>query len=139
MKESMWGYLIVVLGVIGIAVILIFQDVTTTNDQNFFLLREVTEAAMIDSIDLTHFRITGRVAIDQERFVEIFLRRFAESATFMRTYRIDFFDIVEEPPKVSIQIGSRSNVFTLTGETFDIINRMDAILESQHPLYGVPY
>lgn len=47
------------------------------------------------------------------------------------TYKIDIYDVNEEPPKVSIKVSS-SQTTTLTGEvmTFDISNKVDAILET---------
>ena len=39
MKESMWGYLIVSLGIIIIAVLFLIQRITTTNEQDYYLSR----------------------------------------------------------------------------------------------------
>ena len=70
------------------------------------------------------------IMIDREKFVENFVRRFAESATLSRTYRIRIYDINEMPPKVSLEVSS-SETTGATGEIleFDITNRLDAILE----------
>ena len=81
MKESMWGVLVVMLGIISIAFVIFFQNVTNTDEQNYILLKEITEAAMYDAVDLASYRTTGTVRIDREKFVENFLRRFAESVT----------------------------------------------------------
>lgn len=132
MKESFWGYFIIIIGIVGIAVVMLFQDVTTTNDQNYYLIKEITEAAMLDAVDQTYFvQTNGNVAINKEKFVENFIRRYAESAGFNKTYNIKIYDIVEEPPKVSLSVGSKSNVFSFTGEQFDIVNKIDAILETK--------
>lgn len=132
MKEAFWGYFIMIVGIVGLAIVLLFQDITTTNDQNYYLIKEITEAAMIDSIDITWYKKHEQLAIDKEKFVENFIRRYAESAGFNKTYNIQFYDINELPPKVSLSVGSKSNVFSFTGEQFDIINRLDAILESKN-------
>ncbi|MBE6153257.1 MAG: hypothetical protein E7166_03440 [Firmicutes bacterium] len=133
MKESFWGYLIIILGVLTLSVILLFNDVTNTNDQNYYLVKEVTEAAMIDAIDIAYYRQTGILAINKDKFAENFIRRYAESASAGKTYNIKIYDVVEQPPKVSLSVSSKSNVFNFTGtaETFDIINKIDAILESR--------
>lgn len=131
MKESFWGYLIIILGVFTLAVILLFNDVTNTNDQNYYLVKEVTEAAMIDAVDIAYYRQTGIIAINKEKFAENFIRRYAESASTGKTYDIKIYDIVEQPPKVSLSVSSKSNVFSFTGEQFDIINKIDGILETK--------
>ena len=133
MKESFWGYLIIILGVFTLAVILLFNDVTNTNDQNYYLVKEVTEAAMIDAVDVAYYRQNGILAINKEKFVENFVRRYAESASMGKTYDIKIYDIVEQPPKVSLTVSSKSNVFNVTGtaDQFDIINKIDAILEER--------
>lgn len=130
MSESFWGVFIVGLGVTAIAFIYIFQNITNTDEHNYNLLKETTEAAMIDAFDLASYRQDGTIRIDREKFVENFYRRFAENANLARTYYIAIYDVNEEPPKVSIEISSteKSNVTNEIIE-FDIVNRLDAILE----------
>lgn len=130
MKESFWGVLIITLGVLTIMLVFFFQSVTNTNEHNYNLLKETTEAAMVDAIDLAYYRQTGIVKIEQEKFVENFTRRFAQNATLANTYVIKIYDINETPPKVSVQVSSKEDT-TATGELieFDIVNRLDAILE----------
>ena len=130
MKESFWGYLIIILGVFTLAVILLFQDLTNTNDQNYYLVKEVTEAAMLDAIDVPYYQLTGEIAIDKEKFAENFIRRFSESASLNKTYDIKIHDIVELPPKVSVSVDAKSNIFTFTGDQFNISNKLDAIIET---------
>jgi len=132
MKESFWGYFIIMIGVFGIAIVLLFQDVTNTNDQNYYLIKEITEASMLDAVDKTYYaQNNGAVSINKEKFVENFIRRYAESAGLNKTYKIKIYDIVEMPPKVSLSVGSKSNVFSFTGDQFDIVNKIDAIIETE--------
>jgi len=130
MKESFWGIMILVFGVVSIIIVYFFQSMTNTDEHNYTLLKEATEGAMIDALDLAYYRKTGIVKIDQEKFVENFTRRFAESAQLSRTYVIKIYDINETPPKVSLQVSSSEDT-NVTGELleFDIVNRLDAILE----------
>lgn len=133
MKDSVWGYFVIVFGILAIAMIFIFQNITNTDQQNFTLLRETSEAAMYDAIDLASYQVDGTIRIDQEKFIENFLRRFAESASLSRTYKIEIYDINEEPPKVSIKLSSKesSKISDATVE-FDIVNKVDAIIESKY-------
>ena len=88
---------------------------------------------MWDAIDLGYYRYEGQVKINREKFVENFIRRFAENASLSRTYLIQIYDVNEVPPKVSIKVSSRE-----TGNInddvyrFDIINKLDAILETPY-------
>lgn len=130
MKETIWGYWIIMLGVFVTVIMMLISNVTTQNTQEYYLIKEVTEAAMIDAINLGYYRKYGELKIDREKFVESFLRRFAENASF-NTYQIDFYDIYEAPPKVSVKVTSKSRTFRVAGDStnFDIVNKIDAILE----------
>lgn len=138
MKESFWAYLIIFLGIVSLAFIFFFQRITNTDEHNYHILKEVTEAAMFDALNVGEYRATGKIRIDREKFVENFVRRFAESANLARTYVIKIYDVNEIPPKVSIQVSSveKDNYYNYAqgGEIidFDIVNRLDAILETPY-------
>lgn len=129
MKESIWAWAIVAIGIVTIFFVYFFQGITNTDEHNYNLLKDVTEAAMLDSVDLASYS-RGILLIDREKFVENFVRRFAQSATLSRTYVIKIYDVNETPPKVSLEVSSKEGT-TVTGELleFDISNRLDAILE----------
>lgn len=133
MKESFWSVMIVIIGVISIAFIYFFQTVTSYNEQNYTIIKEVTEAAMWDAVDWSEYRATGNVRINREKFVENFVRRFAESVSLGNTYQIDIYDVSEIPPKVSLKVSSKLNS-NVTSESFefDIENKIDAILETPY-------
>lgn len=132
MKWSFATIGIILLGLIGVAVIILFQNVTTNNENDYYLLKEVTEAAMIDAIDIPYYRETGDLKIVTEKFVENFTRRFAESTIFVTNeYTINFYDIIETPPKVSVVINTDLGEYTINGNSdeYGIANKLDAILE----------
>lgn len=130
MKESFWGVMIITLGVTAIIFIYFFQSITNSDEHNNTLLKETTEAAMYDAFDLVTYKATGEVRIDREKFVESFIRRFAENAGLSRDYKIEFYDINETPPKVSVRVVS-VETGTIAGEisNFTIDNKIDAIME----------
>ena len=133
MKESFWGIFVVFLGVTGLVFIVLFQNLTNTDQHNSLLLDEVTEAAMKDALDYSAYRANGTLKINREKFVENFVRRYAQSASRSRDYRIIFYDINETPPKVSVAV--KSGVVGVGGSTqitFDLNNRVDAILETPY-------
>lgn len=131
MKSSYWGYLLVILGIFIVAILMLTQSVTTSNTQDYYLVKEVTEAAMVDAIDYGYYREYGELKINKEKFVENFLRRFADSVGLSTTYTVEFYDLYEAPPKVSVKVSSKSSSFNVDSSAtdFDITNRIDAILE----------
>ena len=133
MKELIWGYLIMVLGILAIGIIWFFANTTKTDQHNYNLLKETVEAAMLDAVDLSEYRKAGEVVMDEEKFVENFIRRFAESADLSNTYVIEIFDVNTKPPKVSLRVSSTQET-NATGEIveFNIVNNIDAILETKY-------
>lgn len=132
MKWSFATVGIFLLGIIGVSIILLFQEITTNNENDYYLLKEVTEAAMLDAVDVAYYRETGNLKIVKEKFVENFTRRFAESTIFVTNdYNIEFYDIMEIPPKVSIVIHTGLGEYTVGGnaDEYNIANKLDAILE----------
>jgi hypothetical protein len=130
-KESYWGYWLILLGVFVVVVLMLIQNVTSTNTQDYYLVKEITEAAMVDAVDYGYYREYGEVRISKEKFIECFLRRFANAANLSTTYEISFYDIYEAPPKVSVKVSSSSKTFRVFGDTssFDIVNKIDSVLE----------
>lgn len=120
MKESAWGYGLVSLGIVIFSVIMLTQRLSTTNEQDFYLGREVLAASMTDAVDYATFRQTGELVMVEQKFVEIFLRRFAESVPNTKNYKIDFYDIREYPPKASVRIRTTSGSTTVGTDSFDV-------------------
>ena len=151
MKWSFATIGVFLIGFIGVIIILLFQEVTTSNENDYYLLKEITEAAMIDAIDIPYYRETGDLKIVREKFVENFTRRFSESTIFVtNSYTIKSYDIMETPPKVSIIIDTGIGEYTIGGNTDDygLKNKLDGILEyvgdktfvsSGSSYYGNPY
>jgi len=131
MKESLWGYWLVMLGIMVIMVMILMQNYTTTNQQDYYLAKEITYAAMYDSIDYGYYKKHGELKIIKEKFVENFIRRFAENATLNKTYKVNFYSIYETPPAVSVEIITSTGDFIIGEEeaNLGITTRITAILE----------
>ncbi len=141
MKESYWGYWLVLLGIFVVVVMLLANDATTTNTQDYYQLKEVANSAMYDSIDYAYYSQTRQVRILKEVFVENFLRRFAETVGITDTYNVQFFDLYESPPKVSIKISTTTAGFVVGRDAantegtndgitnLDVVNSIDLLLE----------
>lgn len=133
MKEAMWGYLLVSIGVLMIVTVLIFQNMTATSEEDYYLVKEVMEASMLDAIDYGRYRDNNEIIMIKEKFVESFIRRFSESVGPSKTYKIDFYEVYETPPKASVRIttSSGSSVFTGDSSDFDIVTLLNGIIESK--------
>lgn len=132
MKWSFASVGLIVFGLIGLTIIILFQNITTNNENDYYLLKEVTEASMIDAIDMDYYRQTGELKIIKDKFVESFTRRFAESTVFASSnYKINYFDIMETPPKATVSINTEIGEYTIYQDTSDyhVANTLSAILE----------
>ena len=76
----------------------------------------------------------ARVNTGKEEFTEDLTRRFAQSYGKLSTYRIKVYDIIEEPPKVSVLlvVDNKAKVYNYDAIDFDIMNRIDSILETDY-------
>ncbi len=139
MKETYWGYWLVLLGVFIIGVMLLVNNITTTNTQDYYNVKEVTQAAMIDSVDFAYYGLYGNLKMSEQKFVENFVRRFSENLNLANTYKIDFYDIYEVPPKVSVKVSTSSNAFNIANtnnNSYDVVTTLSAILELGVPIDG---
>ncbi len=134
MHESFWGSFIISAGVLIIALIFFMQKVTNTQEQNYTLIKETTQAAMKDAFDYASYMKDGKtIRINREAFVESFVRRFAQNASLANTYVIEIYDVNEYPPKVSLKVKTKQGAFVANQEIeFDITNQIDAILETTY-------
>ncbi|MDD6224114.1 MAG: DUF5411 family protein [bacterium] len=132
MSKAMLVVGIFILGALALAMINVIEDMQAGNDLDYYLLEETTEAAMIDAIDIGYYRLSGGVLrIDREKFLESFIRRFAQSVNRDKDYDIQIIDLNETPPKVSIKVDSKT-IASFNGEQLGIENKVDAILETKY-------
>lgn len=137
MKESMWGYWIIILGIAILSVMMLLQNYSTTDEQSFFLTKENLSSAMRESIDYGYYadtlpvvstdkndpgyyenEVPAKFKINREKLIENFIRRFAETVDINKTYTINFYYISEMPPAASVEIlaYANSSSFAGTGE-----------------------
>ena len=139
MKEMFWNFGILMAGLFGIVFIVLIQSITIDNESEYYVLKEAMEAAMLESVDITCYRNSNLegcgevVKISEQKFVENFTRRFVESVNDEASqYQIDFYDIIETPPKATVVIRSTTQEFNLSTQdgdgSFDIVNSLDGIL-----------
>ena len=140
MKESYWGYWFIILGIFIASVMMLTNDATTSNTQDYYQLKEVANSALYDAIDYRYYAQTGQIRILKEVFVENFLRRFAETVSVTDSYNVQFYDLYESPPKVSVKISTTTAGFIIGRDTeetagehgmtdLDVVNSIDLIVE----------
>ncbi len=132
MNKAMLTVGIIILSMIGFLLINLISNASTSSELDYYLVKETTEAAMIDAVDITYAREhNSTLRIDKEKFIESFLRRFAASVDNTRDYKIGFYDINEVPPKVSIKVDSTTSI-SFQGDPVPISTSLDAVLETKY-------
>ena len=66
MKWSFASVGLIMLGLFGIVIIMLFNDITVSNEQDYYTLKYATEASMLESVDVAYYRLTGEIKISQE-------------------------------------------------------------------------
>ncbi len=123
---------IIVLSLLALGAINLVINYTSGNELDYNLLKDTTEASMLEAVDLDFYaNSNGQIRMDKDKFVESFVRRFAESVANNRDYHIQILDVNETPPKVSVKVES-GTVATFNGERAQIVNKIDAILETKY-------
>ncbi len=157
MKYGFLGFGLIMFGMIGLVIIVMFESITMDNDSEYYVLKEAMQASMYESIDYKYWSdpVDGegkekyyecklsdgsivhhmsRVKIIEQKFVENFTRRFAAGiGGDADDYTIEFYDIMEYPPKASVKITSntKSYKFVSGDEGFNIVNNLTGILETE--------
>lgn len=143
MKYTFWGFGIIMFGLFGLIFLVMFESITVNNESEYYVLREAMEAAMLESVDWACYRIDvdnggcgdDEVKIIEQKFVENFTRRFSASISGDVTeYKIQFYDIIESPPKATVVITGKTKEYFVdtegkNGDSFDIMNNLTGILE----------
>ena len=66
MKVAMWAVMIFIIGIFGVVLINIFGNITTTNQQDYTLIKNTVEASMYDAIDVASYRAGFYVCTNKE-------------------------------------------------------------------------
>lgn len=131
MNKAMLTVGIIILSLATLLMINIISNYSSGSELDYYLVKETAEAAMIDAVDVKYYRENGLLRVDKEKFVESFLRRFADSVDNTRNYQVAFYDLNEVPPKVSVKVDS-STVLSFNGDNLEMSTTLDAILENTY-------
>lgn len=131
MNKAMLTVGIIILSLATLLMINIISNYSSGSELDYYLVKETSEAAMVDAIDVAYYRENGLLRIDKEKFVESFIRRFADSVDTTRNYQLSFYDLNEVPPKVSVKVDS-STVLSFKGSNLEMSTKLDAILENTY-------
>ena len=131
MNKAMLTVGIIILSLATLLMINIITNYSSGSELDYYLVKETAESAMIDAVDVKYYRENGLLRVDKEKFVESFLRRFADSVDNTRNYQVAFYDLNEVPPKVSVKVDS-STVLSFNGDNLEMSTTLDAILENTY-------
>ena len=119
-----------------------FESITINNESEYYVLKEAMEAAMLESVDWACLRLDkaeggcdiDEVKIIEQKFVENFTRRFTASISGDVTeYQLEFYDIIESPPKATVVVKGKTQGYMLSPndskDSFTIVNDLSGILE----------
>ena len=129
MQTSYWGYWLIVMGVAIVGLMITVQGITINTTQDSYAIREMVEASMLESVDYGYYRDYNEIKINKEKFMEVFIRMTAEVMGMNDTYEVNFYDIYEAPPKVSVEIKTNSGTNFINTGDYDTISRIDAIIQ----------
>lgn len=136
MRYSFAGVGMIMFGLISFVIVLVFQDITVNNEADYYSLKEAMEASMYEAIDIAYYRNTttdetpGEIKIIEEKFVANFTRRFVNNTMGnSQGYTVEFYDIMEKPPKASIKIVNNTNGMVIS-DSFDVVNNLTGIIEA---------
>ncbi len=135
MNKSVLGVGIILLGSLTLLIINVISNYSTGGEVDYYLVKETSEAAMTDALDDTFMSIHGIPRIDKEKFMESFIRRFANNVDQTRNYTIGFYGINEVPPMVSVKVDSSTVLSVKIGdktEKTDISTSISQIVESKN-------
>lgn len=139
MNKGMLSVGIILLALIALNLLNVLNNYSTGGELDYYLLKETSDAAMVDALDKSFLRVCGLYRIDKEKFAESFLFRFASNVDASRGYNIKIYDINEVPPKVSVKVDSLTTLMFNTGVgdsgdkvAANISTNYDAILETKN-------
>lgn len=136
MKESFWGYIIMLLGIMIVVIMIVIRDYQTTKDEDYYLIKEVLQDAMFDSLDYSYYREHNDLRIIEDKFAENFLRRFAENVNSSKTYKIQLIEVNENPPKASVRVTTNTGTVVVDQDEgavdFGVVNILSGILDMKH-------
>lgn len=129
MDKSYWAYWFVLFGVMIIGLMIGVQQLTTTNTENYYAIKEIAEESMLEAVDYSYYRVYNELKINKEKFMEVFIRKLPERLGKNRSYEVNFYETFEAPPKVSVEVKTNSGSRFTASENYDVIERVDAILQ----------
>lgn len=129
MQSSYWGYWLVLMGVAIVGLMISVNGITTTSTEYNYDVKEIVEASMLEAVDYGYYRDYNEVKMNKEKFMEVFIRMLSEGMSSTDTNEVNFYEIYEAPPKVSVEVKSHSGTSFISTSDYDITTRVDAIIQ----------
>ncbi len=134
MNMSTWGAFLLALCLITLVTLGVIQVMTTTNESDYYVMRETVESSLEDAIEPASLTQSDGPTVNEERFIEILTMRFATSADPSRKYKIRVTCFSPKPPMVCVEVATTITTKKFLSddtETETVVNRINAILEQK--------
>lgn len=125
MKAAMWGVGLCVIGLLGLVLINLFGNITVTNQFNYTTMKNAVQAAMLDSLDIAHYRAGFCLCTNDGSAINTGTKK-----TFSDKKQYEFRDIVNDKC-VNTNGESVNNCVTLYGEYRLNINKFQETFEER--------
>lgn len=101
-----------------------------TNKNQYEILDLDANDNCIDNTKKHCQKLYGAYVINKTTYAESFIRKFANSVADNHDYNIVFQDIIEYPPKVSVEVQSNNIHMLGVDDNISVLNTIDSIIES---------
>jgi len=131
---SAWGAFLLALCLITLVTLGVIQVMTSTNESDYYVMRETVESSLEDAIKPESLTQSDGPEVSEERFIEIITMRFATSADPSRKYKIRVTCFSPKPPMVCVEVATTITTKKFLSDdtqTETVVNRINAILEQK--------
>ena len=136
MKYSFWGFGMIMLGLFGLVFLVMFESITINNESEYYVLKEAMEASMLESVDFACYRIGTDSENPDDGCGDDDVKIAASISGDVSQYKLQFYDIIEKPPKATVVISGKTQEYVLStkgnGNSFELVNDLNGILELRH-------
>ena len=126
MSGAIAYYALVLLALLLIFVSIDFQVKISADEDVHSNVRTTQMSSIVDSVNMGDLFITGKLSINQEIALELWMENFEKNKDTNLDYRIDILGVSEEPPGIAVRVRGYSSYIML--ETDLIVDYTNIII-----------
>ena len=133
MNKGMLTVGIILLSLMALLLINVISNYSTGGELDYYLVKETTEAAMEDAVDLEYYRLNSQIRIDKEKFgiiPEVTDRDYYTNSFHVPVYyNISAFDKIRiEAPYHNLTNGGHISYIELDGDPSENLDAFEAVI-----------